>query len=142
MNAEQRLIEYAKSLHRDPWNYWPPVSVLGRIKDEGAGASQSTDGDRDAALVAMLMNPDVAEGMERDRRCAEVREACYRMPYKLALIVDATYRGWPSAKDPRSWKSAVEQSGLSQATYFRRKKEMLVWLADYLCISEGVDKAA
>ena len=131
--VEKRLIEWAKSLHCEPWNYWPSVSVLGRIRDEGAGASQGTAQMSDGGLGDMVDR--MACGIEKDRRCAEMREAYNSMPPQLSLIVDSTDRLCASARDvPRSWQAAVEMSGLSPATYFRRKKKLLAWLASFLCM--------
>lgn len=131
--AEDRLIEWARSLHREPWNYWPSVSVLGRIKDEGQGASQGTDSDKDGGMAAMIDR--MADGIAKDRRCADVREACLVMPSKLLVIVDVTFRNCASGRDvPRDSSAAADMAGLSRATYFRRKREMLDWLAEELCI--------
>lgn len=147
LTAEERLVEWVRSEFHEPWNYWPPTSVLGRIKDEGAGASQGTDdGDPDGGLGALIdrlaPKEGQVDGIALDRRCAEVREAYYRMPPEFSLIVDATYRGWPSKRDPRSWQASVAKSGLKQATYFRRKRAMLEWLESYLCIPKRDAKAA
>jgi len=133
--AEGRLIEWAKSLHRPPWNYWPPVSVLGRIRDEGAGASQSTAGDRDGGLGALV--DEMAAGIAKDRRCAEVRDAYRRMPLELGDIADALYVSCAGYHEvPRHWEAAAELLELPQTTFFRRKKEMLIWLVGELCLSE------
>lgn len=147
LTAEERLVEWAKSLFHEPWNYWPPTSVLGRIKDEGAGASQGTDdpspdGGLGALIDRLAPKEGMIDGISLDRRCAEVREAYYRMPPQFSKIVEATYLNWPSKRDPRSWQAAVEKSRLSQATYFRRKKAMLEWLTDYLCIPKSEARAA
>lgn len=134
MDAEARLIEWGKSLHYEPWNYWPSTSVLGRIKDEGAGASQSTAQQSDGGYARMVER--MAESLAKDRRCREVSEAVQLMPRALVLIVDATYRGCASKWEvPRQWESAVAISGMAQATYFRRKKQMLEWLSQQLCIA-------
>lgn len=134
--AERRLIEWAQSRHREPWNYWPPVSVLGRIREEGAGASQSTAGDRDGGLAHMI--DLMADGIAKDRRCAEVRDAYYRMPHAHLALVDALYRSCASARDvPRHWEAAAGILELPQTTFFRRKKEMLVWLVGELCLSDS-----
>lgn len=136
MTVEERLIEWAQNLHEDPWNYWPPATPLSRIREEGAGASQATAEASDGGLSAMLMVDGMADAIDKDRRCAEVREAVCLMPAKLLVVVDVTYRSCASRRDvPRSWKASVEMSGLSESTFARRRREMLSWLAGQLCLT-------
>lgn len=139
--AEGRLIEWAKSLFRDPWNYWPRVSVLGRMMDEGPGASQSTAVTSDGGLGRMV--DQFASSMEKHIRCSDVYEAYCAMPPRLSLIVDCTYLHCPSRYDvPRSWEAAVGESGLGEQEYAKRKREMLGWLDSYLSIDKRQRRAA
>lgn len=136
--ADARLREWARSLHFSPWNWWPAVSVIGRIRDEGPGAAHSTANQSDGGLF--MLNAVHGWKIEHDRRCAEVREAYNVMPLRLKLVLEATYLNWPSPRDPRRWEACVTLSGLSSATYFRRRKEMLEWVEDYLCLPVRMDQ--
>lgn len=146
LTADERLTEWARSRFKDPWNYWPSVSTLGRMKDDGPGASQGTAEDPDGglgALIDRLTRDDGFDGVGKDRRCAEVHEAYSNMPTEFALLVDATYRNCPSAMDcPRSWMAAVAASALSESTYARRKRQMLKWLEYQLDIPAKQEQRA
>ena len=130
--AHERLVEWGKSLHREPWNYWPRCSLLGRIRDEGAGASQSTAGDRDGGLASLVDR--LGAGIEKDRRCAEVQAAYYQMPLKLRAVVDATYRSGHKRDVPKERDAAIRGSELTADEYDTRMEVMLAWLASYLCL--------
>lgn len=145
LTAEDRLVEWAKSRFKEPWNYWPSAGPLGRMKDDGPGASQGTAEDPDGGLGALIdrLTRDGFDGVGKDRRCAEMQEVYARMPTKFVLLVDATYRNCPSARDcPRSWSAAIAASGLSESTYVRRKKLMLKWLEYKLDIPASPGKPA
>jgi len=132
-NAEQRLIEWARDLHFPDFNAFPPRNVLKRIRDEGAGASQGTAEQNDGGLGRMVDR--MAASIERSRRCAEVREAFEVMPADYQMLAKVAYRDCPSYRDvPRDSAHAAATIGISLRAFFYRKKLMLEWLGDWLCI--------
>lgn len=139
MTAHERLVEWGRSLHREPWNYWPRCTVLGRVREEGAGASQPTAGERDGGMAALMDR--LGWGIDQDRRCAEVMAAVYAMPLHLRAIVDATYRCAGKREVPRCRQGALEVSGLTADEYDERVEAMLRWLSGYLCIPEEAARA-
>ena len=140
LTAHERLVEWGKSLHREPWNYWPRCSVLGRVREEGAGASQGTSDDTPDGGMAAMMDR-LGWGIDKDRRCAEVMAAVYAMPLHLRAIVDATYRCAGKREVPRSRPGSLAVSGLTADEYDDRMDAMLQWLSDYLCISQEAARA-
>lgn len=71
-----------------------------------------------------------ASSIERMVRCRVLGEKLDMMPRILFLIVWHTYGNCVVPGEvPREAKEAANSIGISRATYFRRKGEMLDWLA-------------
>jgi hypothetical protein len=77
----------------------------------------------------------MAASIERSHRCREVGETLDLMPRDLFLVVHHTYGNCATPREiPRQARAAWESIGVSKATYFRRKREMLAWLGERLGI--------
>lgn len=134
MSVDARLREWGESHHDQPWNYWPSENLLARMMAEGAGSSHRTDRQSDGGMFSSL-GRGYAE-MARDIRTAEINEATRTMPWHMKWVMNCTYR-CPSARDvPRRGRAAVTLSGLSNDTYYRHRKELFHWLANYLSAKE------
>lgn len=75
----------------------------------------------------------MAAAIDKSHRCRQVGEMLDLMPRDLFLIVHHTYANCPNPREiPRAAEEAWTAIGISKATYFRRKRQMLEWLAERL----------
>src|SRR5690349_12134678 len=71
----------------------------------------------------------MAKSIERSRRCRELGELLDLMPRNLYVVVHHTYANCAAPVEiPRRAEEAWRAIGVSKATCFRRKGEMLQWL--------------
>lgn len=95
----------------------------------------------DGGLGAMVDR--MAASIDRSRRCREVGELLAMMPRDLWGVVDVTYRSVMNPREiPREAEEAWRMLQISRATYFRRKRAMLVWLGYRLGMAVDQEQAA
>jgi hypothetical protein len=75
----------------------------------------------------------MAKSIERSARCRQVGECLDMMPEDMRTVVRVTYGECATPMEvPREAGEAANMMGVSERTYFRRKSEMLDWLAERL----------
>lgn len=93
----------------------------------------------DGGMGAMVER--MASAIDRSHRCRQIGELLDLMPRDLFAVVHYTYGNCPNPREiPRTAAAAWGMIGISKATYFRRKREMLDWLSERLGLV--VSKAA
>lgn len=136
MNAEQRLLEWARDLHYPGQQMvFGMKSIMGRTLDDGPdgavqGANLSNDGGA-GALVDRLWY-----ALMVSNRCRETAEAIVMMSKESRDVIDATYRVYSPRDLPRSAAGAAEILGISERTYWTRKKKMLAEFAEKIAPSQ------
>lgn len=88
----------------------------------------------DGGMGAMVER--MASAIERSHRCRAVGELLDRMPRDMFTIAYETYGNCASPRDvPNTAQGAARRIGISERTYFTRKKQMLRWLSEQLGIT-------
>jgi hypothetical protein len=70
--------------------------------------------------------------IERTARCRQVGALILLMGEDMRTVVRVTYECATPTDVPREACEAANMMGVSERTYFRRKSEMLDWLAERL----------
>lgn len=155
MRIEARLIEYGRSLLEPGYEFYPPTTVMHKIKEmqENAGAhpegfTYDMVGPTEDDPHTLACMPDgglgdmvdrMAGAIDRSRRCAEMREAVNSLPADYKAIVEATYCNYSWRDIPRRPSSAAKMLGWSEEVFIERRRAMFLWLEDRLVL---VRKAA
>lgn len=143
--ADALLSEWASNLHYPGFNVWPSDNVLQKLRRDRRNTASGAQPSKFEVIDGIPCRPDggyadmvdrMAAALERANRVRQVSAVVAVMTQDQLVLVKVTYFRYSLREDVLTAEQAAEKIGISRATFFRRREEVLSKVAHELCITD------